>query len=132
MRVTRRKARHAQYAERIFRKRRGDVTQQSITQIVLTAIRVNDLAVFVLRQRVDGEIATQEILLQRDVRCGIAGEAGITRTGFPFGTRQGVLLTALRMQKHGKIAAYLLVARVKHLFRCGSHHHPVFIFDRQT
>jgi hypothetical protein len=35
------------------------------------------------------------------------------------------------MQKHGKIAAYLLVARVKHLWR-GANHHPVFIFDRQT
>jgi hypothetical protein len=35
------------------------------------------------------------------------------------------------MQEHGKIAAYLLVARVKHLFRRGANHDPVFVFDRQ-
>jgi hypothetical protein len=56
------------------------VTQQTVAQIVLAAVGVNNLAVLVLRQRVDGQIAAQQIVLQRDVRRGIAGKAGIART----------------------------------------------------
>ena len=90
------------------------------------------MAVFVLCQGVNGEIAAQQILLQRHIRRGVAGETRIAGAGFPFGTRQSVLFAAFRMKKHGKIAAYLLVARVEHLFRGGANDNPVFIFDRQT
>ncbi len=132
MGVTRGKARHAQDAERIFRECRGDMAQKTVAQVILPAVGVDDMAVFVLGEGVNGEIAAQQILLQRYIRRGVAGESRIAGTGFPLGTRQGVLFPAFRVQKHGKIATYLLVARVEHLFRGGAHHHPVFIFDRQT
>ncbi|MNP07192.1 hypothetical protein D3C76_992090 [compost metagenome] len=101
-------------------------------QIGLAAVGIDDSTVVVLCQRVDGQIAAQQILLKRDVWRGVAGKTGITETGFALRACQGVLFAAFRVKKHGKIAAYLLVARVEHLFGCGTDHNPVFIFDRQT
>jgi hypothetical protein len=50
------------------------VAQQALAQIVLAAVGIDNLAVGVLGQRVDRQIAAQQILLQRDVRGGIAGK----------------------------------------------------------
>ncbi len=108
------------------------MAQNAVSQIRLAAIGINDMAVFILGEGVNGQIAALQILFKGDVRGGMTGEASITDAGFALGTRQRVLLAALRMQEDRKIAAYLLVARIKHLLRCGAYHHPVFIFDRQT
>ena len=59
-----------------------------------------------------------------------ASKTGVTGTGFPFGTCQRILFMRLRMQKHRKIAAYLLVARVEHLLWRTADHHPISVFDR--
>ncbi|MNE21732.1 hypothetical protein D3C80_1149030 [compost metagenome] len=108
------------------------MTQKAVLQIAFTVEHIDDMTVIILRQRVDGEIAAQQILLKRDVRRGVACETGITQTGFAFRARQGVFFARFWVKKHGEIAAYLLIARVKHLFWCGTNHNPVFIFDRQT
>ncbi len=53
----RRKARNAQNPQRIFAKGVRDVTQQAQGNITLAIIRINQLAVFILRNRIDGQIA---------------------------------------------------------------------------
>ena len=106
------------------------MAQQTILQIAQTVVRVDNLAVIILSQRINGQIATLKIIFQRDIRCGIASKTGVTGTGFPFGTCQRILFMRLRMQKHRKIAAYLLVARVEHLLWRTADHHPISVFDR--
>ena len=61
------------------------MAQQTILQIAQTVVRVDNLAVIVLGQRINGQIATLKILFQRDLRCGLAGKNGVTGPGFPFG-----------------------------------------------
>ena len=106
------------------------MAQQTILQIAQTVVRVDNLAVIVLGQRINGQIAPLKIIFQRDIRCGIAGKTGVTGTGFPFGTCQRILFMRLRMQKNRKIAAYLLVARVEHLLWRTTDYHPISVFDR--
>ncbi len=106
------------------------MAQQAVFQIAASVIGVDNFPVVIAGHRVDSQVATLKIVLQRDIRCGVAGEPGITRTRFTFGTRQRILFPGLRMEKHGKIAAYLLVARVKHLLRRGADNNPIFIFNR--
>ena len=131
MRIAGSKARHTQHAQRIFAKGGRDMAQQAQAKIVLPAVGVDDRAIGILGEGVDRQVAAQQIGFEGHVRGGIAGKTGIARAGFAFGACQGILLPALRMEEHGKVAAYLLVARVKHLLRGGAHHHPVSVFDRQ-
>lgn len=83
-----------------------------------------------MSQRIDRQIAAQQILFQRDVRGGIAGKTGVAGTRFTLSTCQSILFPAFRVQKYGEIAAYLLVARIKQLLRRGTHHDPISVFDR--
>ncbi|GJK63605.1 hypothetical protein NUBL17187_07940 [Klebsiella michiganensis] len=69
-------------------------------------------------------------MLKGDVSGGIAGKAGVAGAGLALGARQRILFAALRMQEHGKITAYLLVARVEKLLRRGANHDPIFVFNR--
>ena len=126
------KARHAQHAQRIFAKGGRDMAQQALTEIVLSAVGVDNCAVGILGEGVDRQVTAQQIRFEGDVRGGIAGKTGIACAGFALGAGQGILFPALRMKEHGKVAAYLLIARVKHLLRGGAHHHPVSVFDRQS
>ncbi len=106
------------------------MAQGAALEIRKAIIGIDNLAVRVLGQGVNGEVAAKQILLQGDVGRGIAGEAGIAKARFPFGARQGVLLPAFWVEEHREIAANLLVARVQHLLRGRTHNHPVFIFNR--
>lgn len=106
------KARDAQHAQRIFTKRGRDMAQQALTEIVLSAVGVDNCAVGILGEGVDRQVAAQQIGFEGDVRGGIAGKTGIARAGFALGAGQSILFPALRMEEHGKIAAYLLIARV--------------------
>lgn len=47
------------------------MAQQTILQIAQTVVRVDNLAVIVLGQRINGQIAPLKIIFQRDIRCGI-------------------------------------------------------------
>lgn len=132
MRIAGGKTRHAQNTQRIFGKCGGNMAQQTMVQIALTAVGIDNVAIIILCQRIDGQVAAQQILLKRHIRRGIAGKSGVTKTGFSFGAGKRVLFVALWMEKHGKIAAYLLVTRVKHLCWRGANHHPIFVFDRQA
>ena len=56
------------------------MAQDALLKILLAAVRVDNGAVGVFSKRVNGEVAAQQILLQRDVRRGIAGKTGIPGT----------------------------------------------------
>ena len=90
------------------------MAQDAVLQILFTAVSIDDMALFILREGVNGQIAALQIVFEGNVRIGMADKTGIADAGFAFGTRQSILLAALRMQEHRKIAAYLLVTRVEH------------------
>ena len=54
MGIARGKARHAQHAQRVFTESRGDVAQNALLKVGLTAVRVNNSTVGILSQGVDG------------------------------------------------------------------------------
>ncbi len=77
---------------------------------------------------INGQIATLEVGFGGNVRRGIAGETRVAGTGFTLGTRASVFFVSLRMEKHRKITAYLLVARIQASLRRGADNDPIFIF----
>lgn len=79
------KARDAQHAQRIFTKRGRDMAQQALTEIVLSAVGVDNCAVGITGEGVDRQVAAQQIGFEGDVRGGIAGKTGIARAGFALG-----------------------------------------------
>ena len=78
VRIASSKARHAQNAQRIFAKGRGNMTQQAVFQIVASVIRVDNLPVVIAGHCVDGQIAPLKIGFQRHIWRGITGESGVT------------------------------------------------------
>ncbi|SQD01466.1 Uncharacterised protein [Escherichia coli] len=107
------------------------MAQQTILQIAQTVVRVDNLAVIVLSQRINGQIATLKIIFQRDIRCGIASKTGVTGTGFSVRYVPAAYSSCVcGCRNTGKIAAYLLVARVEHLLWRTADHHPISVFDR--
>lgn len=53
------------------------MAQQAQAQIGLAAVGVDNLAVRVLGQGVNRQVAAEQILFEGDVGCGVAGEAGV-------------------------------------------------------
>ena len=91
------------------------MTKYFISQILLTAIRVNDITRGIFSHGIDGEIATRQIFFQRDIGCRMAAETMIAMTGFTFRTRQCIFFMRLRMQKHRKVFADRLIPCCNHL-----------------
>src|SRR5208283_6079951 len=99
------KARDPQYPQRILGKRRADVAQDAGAQILFSAERIDQTAVFGASHGVDGEVPARKILLQRDTRRGVEAESLVSAPGLALGARQRVFLVRFRMQEHRKIAA---------------------------
>ena len=127
----RRETRAAQDAHRVFGEGRADVAQNFGLQIIATLIRVDESTCIVDCHRIDGEVAARQVLLQRDIRCGMKLEARIAWRGLAFGAREGVLVVGLRMQKYREVAADRLETLVHQRFRRGTYNHEVTICDRQ-
>ena len=124
-------ARRAQDAHRVFAECRADVAQHACAQILDAVMRVYQLAVRILRDGIDGEVAPRQILFQRDVTRSMDDEAFVPARGLALGARQRIFLMRLGMQEHREILAYRAVTQRHHVFRRCSHHHPVLILYRQ-
>ncbi len=105
------------------------MAQQAQTQIGPAAVGIDNQAIGILSQRIDRQIAAQQILFQRDVRGGIAGKTGVAGTRLRS-VRARAYSSRLFGCRNTEIAAYLLVARIKQLLRRGTHHDPISVFDR--
>ena len=106
--------------------------QHTVLDIGLAVVGINQRAVGLTGDGVDGEIPPRQILFQCDVRIGMEDEAFVAGRGFAFGPRQGIFFTAARMQEHRKIGADRTETRCGHRFRTFTDHHPVTIARRQT
>ena len=127
-----RKTRHAQDAHRILDEGRRHVSQHACLEIGAAAVRVDQGAVGALRHRVDGEVASREILLERHARCEVGGEAAIAGCDLALETREGVFFVGLGVQENRKIAPDCAkAARLEILRRCADDD-PVTFFDRAS
>jgi hypothetical protein len=99
----REEARGAQHAHRILDEGAGHVSQQSPLDVAAAVERIHQAPACVLGDRIDGEVAAAQIILQRHLGTGVEGEAGIAAAALALGARQGVLLLADRVQEHREI-----------------------------
>ena len=128
-RVTRGEPSDAQHAYRVFGESGRNVSQHSCGEIALAAERVDDRAMLVLGHRVDGEIATLQILRQCHRWISMKRERVITAPGLALGSRQRVFLAGLRVQEDREILADRAIAEHTHLFRRRTNHHEIAISD---
>ena len=105
------------------------LAQQLGLQVALAAMRIDQLALRVLGDGIDGQVAPRQVLLQRDIGRGMHHKAFVAWRCFAFGARQGIFLARMGVQKNRKVFAYGLIAQRCHLRRRSTHHHPVFVFD---
>src|SRR6185437_8867293 len=130
IRVSGSKTSHSQNAHRIFHERLGDVPQESRLQIAAATIWVDDLSGGSLRHSVDGKVAAPKILLQRDIRSELRGEASVTETHFALGASESVFLMGLRMQKDREFATDGLEPVALELFGARADDDPVTLVHR--
>ena len=81
---------------------------------------------------IDGEVTTQQVVFQRDIRREMHGKALVAGGGLALGAGQCVFLVALGVQEDGEILADGLKALGQHLVRRGAHHHPVAVAGGQS
>ena len=106
----RRKTCAAQHAHRVFHECITDVAQQPRIEIRHTIVWINQLAVGIQGNRIDGEIATCEILFKRDIWRGVKHKTLIARRGFSLGAGQCIFSVGVWMEKYWKVRADGLIA----------------------
>ncbi len=103
------------------------MTQYAIAQIARAVERIDQRAVLVFGDGVDGQIAAAQIVFERHARFGVEGETVIAAPGFAFGARQRIFLARLRMQEHREILAHRFEVQREELLRRGADDHVVAI-----
>src|SRR3546814_5537079 len=98
-REARMETRDAQHPHRIFDERLGDMPQHARLEIAHAAEWINQFAMLVLGNRIDGEIAATQIVFKRDIGAGVEGKALIAAPGLALGTLQRVLFSCLRIDE---------------------------------
>ena len=107
------------------------MAQHAALQVGGAAVGIDDAALCVAGDGVDGEIAPRQVLFQRHVGRGINLETLVAARGLALGARQGVFLPRLRVQEHRKVLAHPLVAQAGHVLRRGADHDVVAVLDRE-
>ena len=124
-------ARHAQDAQRVLGEGGRHVAEEARRKVALAAAGVDQRAVLGARDRVDGEVAAQQVFFQRDLGRGVADEAGVAAARLALGTRERVFLAGLRVQEDRKVTPDRAEAVREHFFGGAADHDPVAVLDRQ-
>ena len=117
----------AQYPQRILDEGVADVAQHAPLDVGGATERIDQAAIGSARDRVDGEVAPAQVLLQRHRGIGVDHEAGMPARGLALGAGQCVFLAAVRVQEHREVAADLAVAGGQHVLHRGADHHVVVV-----
>ena len=125
----REEARDAQDPHRVLVEGVRHVPQLPRLEVRAPAVRVDQRAIGVARDRVDREVAALEIVLERDVGRVVQFEAAVAGAGLALGAREGMFLAGLGVQEHREVAPDLAVAEVQHLLRRRADHDPVALAD---
>ena len=81
------------------------MAQEPVLKVTQSAPRIDQLAVGVLGERIDRQVTSFEVFLDRNVGGAIELEAMVAGRGLALGAGQRVLLSRLRMQEHGEVLA---------------------------
>ncbi len=106
------------------------MAQYAFAQVALAPKRIDQGAVLASCHGVDCQIATAEILLERDTGRGVEGETSMASPTLSLGAGQRVFLVGFRVQEHGEITPNRPKAKLEHRFRSGAHNHVVVVGDR--
>ncbi len=96
---------HAQYPDGILGESRGYVPQAPVLEVLQAAIGIHETAIAVPCHRVDGQVASPKVFLERDIRREVHFEAAVPGAGLALRPRKRVLLRGLRVQEHRKVPA---------------------------
>ena len=130
--IARGKTGNTQNPHGVFGKGRRNMAQDAGCQILLSAKRIDDCAVWILSHGINGQVAAHQVLFQRNVFIGMKAKSGITFGGFALGTGKGVFFVAVWMEKDGKILANRLIALSQHGLRICTDDYPIAVFDGQA
>jgi len=72
-------------------------------QVALSAVWIDQLALVIFGDGIDGEIAALQVFFEGDVGAGMEGKPAIATTAFALGARQGVFLAGLRVQENREV-----------------------------
>ena len=128
----RREARQAKDAHRVLGECRRDMAQHLGIEVAPAAVRIDQRAALVLGDRVDGEVAAGEIVLERHAAVGVELEAVIAGAGLSLGPRERMLLARVGMEEHREVAADREIAEGEKLAGIGADDDPVAISDGAT
>ena len=101
------------------------MTQDPVLQITLAAERIDQTAIRIPGDGIDGQVPSRQVFFQRDPGVKINRKAMVTMALFAFGAGQRVLLTGVGMQKNRERCSDLAKAPGKQFLRLAAHHNPV-------
>ena len=84
------------------------------------------------RDRVDGQIAPREILLERDLGSEFDAESAIAGRHLALAPRQRILLVGVGVQKYREVAADLAITKAQQLLPGAAHDDPIAFLHRQS
>src|SRR4029078_6677892 len=106
----------------VFDKCLADVPQDAGLQIGGSLVWIDDVALVVARDRIDGEVPARQILLEGNFGRGVDLEPLVSARSLSLGARKCVLLVGLGMQENREIFSHGAIAELFHLFgRCPDH-----------
>jgi hypothetical protein len=108
------------------------MAQHTRFQIVRAMEGIDQIAGFVFCDGIDGEVATLEVLLERDIGSGMHGEAGITGPDFALGASERIFFVRLRVEKNREVLADRAKALLDHFLRIAADYDVVVILHRQS
>ena len=82
--------------------------------------------------RIDGEVASREVLFQSDAAIAFSRKTGITGRDLPLPSGKGIFLSGKRMKKNRKIFSDLTKTKTFHFGGIMANDDPVSIGFRQA
>jgi len=81
---------HPKNSNRVFAEGVRHVTKGLVLDVLQSAVGIDQLAIVIFGDRIDGQIATRKIIFQRNVRRKVEREAVIAGRCFSLGSGEGV------------------------------------------
>ncbi len=123
---------HAENPDGVLHERIRNVPQQSVFQILLAPVGIDDLPRGTFGHRVDRQIAAPEVLFQSDIGRKPRRESPVSGGHFSLEAGEGVFFLCLRMQEDGEFPAHGDVALSFEIVGQRPDHDPVALANRKT
>ena len=82
-----------------------------------------------LRNGIDGQITSREVLLETDFRSELDRKAAVSGRSLSLPARQRIFFMGVRMQEHRKVAPYFAIFQSRQFVPGAAHDDPVALLD---